>query len=146
MAEEDLARREHEPLGDGVLRHVRRSHEHVKSLEKIGRRRRRVREAPVCEGVRREKVRELVVDPGNRDGVDREEREPEGHREGGEAGREEGVLVTSRPVTPDEGPRGAQARLLERALLLTLLLRLFATVFLVPPFSGFDEPYHSVSS
>ena len=142
MAEEDLARRENEPLGGGVLRHVRRPHENVERLEKIGRRRRRVREAPVGERIRREQVRELVVDPGKRDRVDREECEPEGHREGGEACREACVLVTSLPVTLDEGLRGAQARLLERALFLAILLRLFATVFLVPPFSGFDEPYH----
>jgi hypothetical protein len=45
-------------------------------------------------------------------------------------------------VAPEVGLPGTQTRLLERALLLTILLRLFATVLLVPPFSGFDEPYH----
>lgn len=45
-------------------------------------------------------------------------------------------------MTPGQVSPGAQARLLERLLLLTILLRLLATAVLVPPFSGFDEPYH----
>lgn len=82
------------------------------------------------------------MDARKRNRRDREECEPNGDREQRKSHRDERNLVTSRSVTPQGGLPGAQTSLLERTLLLTILLRLFATVFLVPPFSGFDEPYH----
>lgn len=142
MAEDELPRREHEALPHGVLRHVGRPHEDVKRLEKIGGRRSGVREPAERESISCQEIRELVVDMRERDRGDRKEREPHREREERESRGRERDLVTSQAVTPEVGPPGAQARLLERALLLTILLRLIATSLLVPPFSGFDEPYH----